>query len=522
MQMKFSVILKSIYRSSPSYFIISIVSVILTAFSLISFGFVFNLLAKSDAKIIIFSLLGINVLFVIFSFMRSYFSSKLAEVFCNDLKSEISHHVLSLNYGSLGDISNKVLSFFDDISSIHKAISTSMMFAVRNVIIFIIAIIAMFFTSIKLASIVVVSSLIIMVIMKFMIKKYKVQKKAYNDYSSKIQILLMNTIKSMTVVKSFMIESFLYAKIHHDLEMQYHQNNSFAKVKGFMISSGIFLFISLILGTIIVGIHDMNLGLTSNSTVSLFIFYAVLCIVSFSGLSDNAHEILSMKSKISSVFEYLHDNANPVIKLQDVKNIDSITFKNVEFSYDARPLISNLSFVANKGDKILLRGKSGSGKTTIMHLLLKYYELQSGEIFLNKSSLVDLSDTSIRKLISTSQQVPYTIDDESIKFNITLTKKIDNKDKFNDIIEHLNLQKVLDKNDTKQISTGEMLRLSIARAIYKKADVYIFDEPTSNIDQASIDGFIALVNKYCENAIVFIMSHDTSIERIFNKIVHLG
>jgi ABC-type multidrug transport system fused ATPase/permease subunit len=522
MQMKFSVVLKSIYRSSPFCFVISITSVILTALSLISFGFVFNLLVKDDTQIMVIALLGINVLFAIFSFMRSYFSSKLAEVFCNDLKSEISHHALSLNYGSLGDISNKVLSFFDDISSIHKVISTSMMFAVRNIIIFIIAIVAMFFTSIKLASIVVVSSLIIMIIMRFMIKKYKIKKKIYNDYSSRIQISLMSAIKSMTVVKSFMMENYLYEKIHHDLEMQDHQNNAFAKVKGIMISSGIFLFISLILATIIVGINDMNLGLMSNSRVSLFIFYAILCIVSFSGLSDNAHEILSMKNKITTIFEYIKDNTSPIIKLQDVKSIDSITLTNIEFSYDARPLISNLSFVANRGDRILLRGKSGSGKTTIMHLLLKYYDLQGGKILINDNSLSDISDTSIRKLISTSQQVPYAIEDESIKFNITLTKKIENKARFDDIIECLNLQKVLIKNETNQLSTGEMLRISIARAIYKKADVYIFDEPTSNIDQASIDGFVSLVEKYCQDSIIIIMSHDTSIEKMFNKIIHLG
>ena len=77
------------------------------------------------------------------------------------------------------------------------------------------------------------------------------------------------------------------------------------------------------------------------------------------------------------------------------------------------------------------------------------------------------------------------------------------------------------KEDLKQLSTGEMLRISLARALYKNADVYIFDEPTSNIDKESVNGFILLIEKYCQESIVIIISHDDSVHNIFNKVIKI-
>lgn len=211
-----------------------------------------------------------------------------------------------------------------------------------------------------------------------------------------------------------------------------------------------------------------------------------------------------------------------------VGSIDSIDFENVDFQYSSRDTViyKDLSQSFEKGKLIGLVGPSGSGKSTMMKLLMKWYPVTAGRILINGQNLADLSAASVQEKIACVPQIPQ-IFSQSIRDNLTLGNPAISDE---DIMTAAAKCRIADKiratekgldtllsPEQSYFSAGELQRLELTRALLKKADCYIFDEPTSNLDSLNEAAFLQVVKEEC-TGYTFLISHRSSTVAVCDQV----
>lgn len=205
---------------------------------------------------------------------------------------------------------------------------------------------------------------------------------------------------------------------------------------------------------------------------------------------------------------------------KEIEKINEIKFENVDFSYPKRDkmIFENLNLLFEDEKIVGLVGESGSGKSTLMKMVMKWYIAKSGKISLNEEDILEIDSRKLQEKIAYIPQFPQ-IFSQTIRENLVLGNdeitdegilEIAEKCRLKDVI--LSTENGLDTkiNSEKVIfSSGEMQRLELMRALLKRADVYIFDEPTSNLDTLNESIILNLIKENCKG-MVFLISHRMS------------
>ena len=159
--------------------------------------------------------------------------------------------------------------------------------------------------------------------------------------------------------------------------------------------------------------------------------------------------------------------------------IKKIEFRNVTFSYGKKNVLNNMNFIMDEGKTISLLGKSGGGKSTIINLICKLYEVNNGEVLINNINTKNISTRHLRECINVVPQ-NFNVFDMTIKENIVLEDEL-NEDRLNFIVKLLNLPDL--ESRAKELSHGQKQRVIIGRTLYRQnKSVYIFDEYLSAVD----------------------------------------
>jgi subfamily B ATP-binding cassette protein MsbA len=203
----------------------------------------------------------------------------------------------------------------------------------------------------------------------------------------------------------------------------------------------------------------------------------------------------------------------------EVGEIRRIEFHDVSFHFGEKQILSGISFSVNRGQKIALIGNSGGGKSSILNLILRFYERSSGDIWLNGKNIEDLSFQSLRNEISFVSQKVYifndtvaknvaygsdTIEKERVLKSLEFAEAIDFVEKMENGIET-----VLSEFGT-NLSGGQRQRIAIARAIYKQSSIMIFDEATSALDNRVEQKILQNLENEFQNQIVITVAHRLS------------
>ena len=219
----------------------------------------------------------------------------------------------------------------------------------------------------------------------------------------------------------------------------------------------------------------------------------------------------------------------------DVESIEKIEFRSVSFSYpnSNTKVLCDVSFKINKGEKVLITGQNGSGKTTIIKLLLRLYSPSNGDILINEINICKYNIIMLRKAIGALLQ-DYAVYAFSIYDNICLGNEMPIK-KINKIIAEMGLDSLINrakegvntpitcqiKDNGIELSTGEQQRLAISRTLVKKAKFIILDEPTSNLDTITAQKIINSIIADNRKTVVLI-SHQLSMASKMSKIICMG
>jgi len=267
---------------------------------------------------------------------------------------------------------------------------------------------------------------------------------------------------------------------------------------------------------------ELTTGTFSSFIAALFMLYSP--IKRLSALYNKMQDALAANDRINDI---LNKKAT-IISGKDKfpEEIKTITFKDVFLKYDDVTALSNINLEVKKGETIALVGDSGGGKSSLINLIIRFYDISKGEILLNNKLLNKLDIKSLRENISIVTQRVYIFND-TISANIAYGYEI-NEQRVIEVLKQAHaydfIQKMPEGINTKldefgtNLSGGQRQRIAIARALYKNPQILILDEATSALDNKSESIISEVIDEVSINKITFIIAHRLSTIKNATKI----
>ncbi len=348
--------------------------------------------------------------------------------------------------------------------------------------------------------------------------RYRNQREATSDMNS----LLHDNIAGIRQIKSYAAESVEHTRFNQSSEILrqatlrmmrwwaiYSPSMSLVRTTGYVLV--------LAFGGAAVMQNDLSMGDFTRFLLSLSLFYEPI-----DRLNSLNQMLLSGRSAADRVFEILDAEEELHATNGEIfqgRSRGSVEFKNVSFSYQDQSTLDGISISAEPGETIALVGTTGAGKTTVLSLLARFYERDSGEILLDGTDIGKLHKNSLRNQLAYVTQEPFLFNG-TVRENLELAKRgasdveiwkaltAANGDKF---VRELPNQ--LDTNVGERgvkLSGGEKQRLSIARALLKDAPILLLDEATASVDSETERQIQSALDHLMENRTAFVIAHRLS------------
>ena len=475
------------------------------------------------------------MLTVLFMFLFSYYANLLGQKVIYDLRVQLFKHILNfrMSYFDKSSVGRLVTRAVNDMETIASIFSQGLFMIAADLMQMFLVIIVMLFLSWKL-------SLTIFFILPFILfatrKFQKSMKIAFNEVRSEVANLNSFVQERITGMK--IVQLFNREKIEYDNFVQINEKHKKAWLKTVWYNSIFFpiaeLSTSITIG-LIVWFGGLNAVLENSSvtlgTIFLFIQLSQMLFRPLRQIADKFNTLQMGMVAANRIFKIIDTTSN--ISDFGTKNKDlingKIVFKDVSFSYiENEKVIKNLSFKINNGEKIAIVGSTGSGKTTIVNLISRFYEVQNGSIFIGNHNIKDYKLQSLRSRVALVLQDVFlfadtilnniTLWDSSISFDrvVNAAKKIGIHDFILSLPDGYNYNV---KERGVMLSQGQRQLISFLRAYIKNPSILILDEATSSIDSNSEELIQNATEKITENKTSIIIAHRLSTilnsDRIF-------
>ena len=384
----------------------------------------------------------------------------------------------------------------------------------------VITFIFLFYTLYNQSIILFVSSFITSAICIFLsiriLKKANTQVEKLYDQEYEYSSVYNDFISNIRTVKLLNDDDYFVNKISREGKKCYNENKKYVKYYSFEEAlRNILIVIPFFLGLIKAAI-DLSNGIDTLGIITFYISLQVEMGFVFEELSGTIiswYELKAIKNKLISIFKNL-DNR------KEFKSFKEIHLSDIVIQYPKSNLeikVNNL--IINDNDKISITGQSGQGKTSIINLILGNIDSYKGQISIDGK---DLKDVKL-DIGTVSQEIE--LFNMSIKDNLCLDKKISDEEIIR-YLEELELNEVLLFEDNiytivgekgLKLSTGQKRRINILRSYLMNKDIYILDEPTSNLDKHTEEIVVNFILKYFKNKTLIIATHNEKINEICNK-----
>ena len=317
-------------------------------------------------------------------------------------------------------------------------------------------------------------------------------------------------------IRIFNIYNVLGNKFHEAKEQKFEADLKHKKAILFCRSIEKISYIIAYVFVLCFGLFLRSKGTLSIGEIIAFMGYVSILLEQFSQI-NYIYDMKVNNNYLYKAFEPFLRNNNEDKKsyTKTFKEINSIKADNISFSYyEGEPIISNLNFEINRGDFVFIHGLSGSGKTTLIKLLLKIMNVKNGRLMLNGINYTEISGEEIRNCIAYLSQKPFIFDGtifENIKWANETISEEDAVNALNTVgLAELSLNELIGETG-RQLSGGEKQRIALARCIVKEAPILIFDEPFSQIDEASEKIISEYILKQ-KNKIRIVVSHKLEMQ----------
>ncbi|HIV01446.1 MAG TPA: ABC transporter ATP-binding protein [Candidatus Caccopulliclostridium gallistercoris] len=460
----------------------------------------------------------------LFSFIQNFIMAKVTAKISKGLREDISKKInrLPLKYydsTSYGDILSRVTN---DVDTISQTLSQSLSQMITSITMLIGIVVMMFTISWQLTLValisVPVSTVLVMIFVKISQKHFRKQQNALGELNGHIE----ETYSAHNVVKVFSGEEKAEEKFDGINEELYKSGYKAQFFSGLMMPMMNFVGnISYVVICIIGGAMALN-DITFIASIVAFIQYIHQFNQPIQQVASIAGTLQSTAAAAERVFEFLGEEelSDESDKNATIKNFKGkVEFKNVSFGYTPeKEIIHNFSETALPGQKVAIVGPTGAGKTTIVNLLMRFYEINSGEILIDGVSTKDMKRSYVRSLFGMVLQDTWLFEG-TIRENIAYGKPDATDEEIHRACEAANIDHfiktqpgsynmVLDEDAN--LSQGQKQLLTIARAMVENAPMLILDEATSSVDTRTEELIQEAMDKLIKGRTSFVIAHRLS------------
>jgi len=461
-------------------------------------------------------------------YIQAYFISFIGQDITRQVRDKLFSHVLKLDLEFFqkthgGELVSRIVN---DINRIQSAVSNYLAETIRETLTIIALIILVVYRSPELAFYGLVVLPLAVYPLSRLAKRMKKLSFKSQESNSDITSSLTESFNNIEIIKANSSEQ-IEAKKFSIFNMTFFQYNM-KSVKTNELTSPLMETLGAIaFGTVIlvggsrVISGELTTGEFSSFIAALFMLYTP--IKRISSLYNKMQDALAANERINLIFSKQPQILSGNLKIDDISTID---FNNVGLKYGDIEALKNINLIANKGEIVALVGDSGGGKSSLINLLIRFYETSSGDILFDNVSIKEFMLEELRKNISIVTQRVYIFND-TICANVAYSQNLDEEK----VIEALKkahayefvskmpngIYTVLDEFGA-NLSGGQRQRIAIARALYKEPKVLILDEATSALDNKSESIISEVINKVSKDRITFVIAHRLSTIKNATKI----
>ena len=475
-------------------------SIVATVIPLLAQYYIDNFITKNIAKAGLYILIiyfGLFILRVVFTFLGEYYFAKVAHSIVRDLRNDSFANLqkLGMSYFDKTPVGSVVSRLTNDTQAVADMFGTIFSSFLNTILMFVVTLSAMIALSWQLT---IYMILFIPVMVGSVYLYQKLSSRLVEISRAKISEMntkLSESIEGMKIIQAFNQEQRLideFGEVNNE-HLRYYTKS--LKVDSLLLRPAMALFKVLAYGVIVMyfGLSFESAGFTAG-IIYAFIQYTNQLFNPLIELMQNFSILQTSIISAGRVFTLIdNEEYEPEQKESDYKiSRGDIEFKNVSFSYDGkRDVLKNISFSVKNGESIAFVGATGSGKSSIMNLFLRFYDYDRGEILIDGVNIKDYSSKELRNSVGLVLQDPFlyhgTVESNIKMYNESLTREdVIEAAKFVDA--HNFIDKLEDKYDSlvtergSTFSSGERQLLTFARTIASKPKILILDEATANID----------------------------------------
>lgn len=480
-------------------------------------------------------IIGVAVLAGLLTFVMRQMIIVTSRLIEFDLKNEIyeQYQKLSINFykkNRTGDLMNRIS---EDVSKVRMYFGPAVMYSMNMIFLFIVGFTQMVKIDPELTMYTLIPFPILSISIFYISKIINKRSTVVQEYLSKLTTYSQEFFSGINVVKSYGIEPMVIAGFDELADKSKEKNISLYKVQALFFPLMILLIGISNLTVIYIGGKQYINGEIPIGVIAEFILYVNMLTWPVAVVGWVTSMVQQADASQKRINEFLQEE--PEIQNNSTKTFNcegNIEFKNVSITYDDTRIeaLKNISFSVKKGETVAFLGKTGAGKSSIVNLVSRLYDVNSGLITIDAIPIKEINLTDLRKVIGFVPQDPFLFSDSissNIKFgyNKATTQEIINAAKK--AVVHQNIVDFKDGYNTilgergVTLSGGQKQRVSIARAIIKNPQILIFDDCLSAVDTETEERILTNLEDLSKNKTTFIISHRVSSAKNADKIIIL-
>lgn len=493
-------------------------------------------LVKSDLKKNIMLLMGTAVIAGFFTFIMRQTIINVSRYVEYDLKNEVyqQYQRLSLNFykqNRTGDLMNRIS---EDVSRVRMYAGPAIMYSINTVTLFVVALSFMYNQAPKLTLYTIIPLPILSIAIYKLSREIHKRSTIVQQYLSKLSTFTQEAFSGISVIKAYGIEPQTFNDFDTLSTESKEKNLDLVKVQALFFPLMILLIGASNLIVIYIGGKQYINGEIENiGTIAKFIIYVNMLtwpVATVGWVTSIVQQAEASQKRINEFLKIEPEIQNSVLKSTHIEG--TIEFKNVSFTYQDTNIeaLKDINFKIEKGKTLAIIGKTGSGKSTILNLIGRLYDINKGEIIIDDLLIKSHNLTSLRDSIGYVPQDAFLFSDtikNNIKFGIEDASDEQVIQAAKNAVVHKNIIKFNKGYDTVlgergiTLSGGQKQRISIARAIIKDPKILLFDDCLSAVDTETEEKILNNLNSVTTNKTTIIVSHRVSSAKNADKIIVL-
>ena len=484
-------------------------------------------------------LIAVAAVLALASASRFYLVTTLGERIVADLRGELFAHLTTLSpafydRSQTGELLSRLTA---DTTQIKSAVGAAVSIALRNLVLFVGATTMMVITSPRLSGFVLLVIPVIVLPLVAFGRLVRLRSRTAQDMLADASAHAAEQLGAVRVVQAFTNEPLATARFTHAVGRAYQSARNATFARAVLTAIVIFLVFSSVVVVLWIGAQDVIDKQMTPGRLSQFVLFTVFAAGALGELSQVWGEITAASGAAERLFEIL--GVRPAIALPahpvslPVPPRGEIAFEKVRFSYPTRlqtAALDDVSLHIKPGEKVAIVGPSGAGKSTIFHLILRFYDPQTGRVTYDGERLTEATPAALRRQIALVPQDP-VIFAASVRDNIRFGRPNATDSEVESAAEIAAISEFISKlpegYDTAvgergvTLSGGERQRISIARAALRQAPLLLLDEATSSLDAENETQVVAALERLMKDRTTLVIAHRLSTVQSCDRILVL-